>query len=211
MPPAEIPDSPEVAPKDPDSREVQTFDMPKPPAPPPPEREDKSGPKTSSSQWVVLVTLMALVGLIGFYKFWWSPRIEAEQAAAAAAAAFVRPWPERATEALNLTFESASGSELAAAILATFCEDCKQPRLDDLDITPTGSNLLAEVSISWLSADDQPGSLAVLWKSAERKHISTQVILPQGAEPLPPEAGAGIDGIFKDQVLQVLRRNTAEK
>ncbi len=201
------------------SPQVQTFGMPKPPPPPPEEPEDKKPAKASASHWVILIFLFALGGLVGFYYLIWSPKVESEKAEAAAAAAYVRPWVERAEESLRTTFEGQAGDDFAASVQLVLDPEGTGAKLQGLDVTPTQENMIAIFRISWNQAapegqDDGQLTLStasIKWTSADKKNLGAELMVPEGGEPPAEEQSKAIEKIFSTQVHPLVRRNTAEK
>jgi hypothetical protein len=201
------------------SPEVQTFGMPKPPPPPPEDPKDKEPPKASASHWVILIFLAILGSLLGFYYLYWNPRMEAEKAAAAAAAAYVRPWSERAEEAIHKTFEGQAGTDFAASIQAVLDPEGTDAKLQGMDLTPSEQNMVTIFRVSWSQAapEDQDAAQLTLstasikWTSADKKNLGAEYMLPEGGTPLTEDQKKGLDKIFSTQVHPLVRRNTADR
>ncbi len=205
------------------SPKVQTFEMPKPPPPPPPEEVKPA--KASASHWVVLFFLAVTCGLLAFYWLHWAPKMEAEQARILAEEAFIRPWPERAEEAVRTTFEGESGHALAASLQAVISPDATDAKLLGIDITQTEKNLVTVFSVGWAepvpegepaAEGDEPAQPTITtakfqWKSANKKHISAEYVVPEGGTALPEDQNKGIQKVFTTSVHPVVRRNIAEK
>jgi hypothetical protein len=201
------------------SPEVQTFGMPKPPPPPPEEPAGKKKEKASASHWVIMIFLFALGGLVGFYMLYWGPKVEADKAAAEAAANYVRPWTERAEEALHSTFEGAGGDQLAASIMEVLDPEGSDAKLQKIDLAPAEGNMVATFRISWNQAapeGDGDGQLtlstaSVTWTYSEKKHISAELLVPEGGASPAEEQNADIGKLFSSQVRPLVKRNTAER
>ena len=201
------------------SPEVRTFGMPKPPPPPPEEPKDKAAPKTSASHWVILVFLAVLGSLLAFNYLYWNPKVQSEKAETAAAAAFVRPWPERAEEAIRTTFEGQAGDEFAASVQIIIDPEGSAAKLQNIDLLPTEQNMVATFRISWSQAapeGEEDGQLtlstaSVKWTSADKKHIAVEYIVPEGGTALNEEQDKGLKKVFTTQVHPLVRRNTADK
>lgn len=201
------------------SPEVRTFGMPKPPPPPPEDPKDKAPPKASASHWVILIFLAVLGSLLAFFYLYWSPKVEAEKAANAAAAAYVRPWAERAEEAIRTTFEDQAGTDFAASVQEVLDPEGTDPKLQSIDITPTEENMQVVFRVSWSQAVPEGeadaqltlSTAAVKWTCADKKHIGVEYVVPEGGAALDEEAEKGIKKIFSTVVHPLVRRNTAEK
>lgn len=196
--------------------EVQTFEMPKPPPPPPEEPEDKTPKKASASQWIILIFLVTLGGLIGFYTLYYAPKIAEERAAAEAAANYVRPWPERVEEAIRTTFEGQAGDDLVGSVQTVLAPEATSPKLQGLDLTPTEQNMVVVFRMSWQQAAEgapEPSLVTaqVKWTTSEKKHLSAELIMGEGAPEASEEQDQEVKKLFANQVHPIVRRNTAEK
>jgi hypothetical protein len=199
------------------SPEVQTFEMPKPPPPLPEDPEDRKPAKASASHWVILFFLSLIAALALFYTFYYGPKLEAERAAAEAAANYVRPWPERAEEAILTTFEGEGGHELAASIQLILEPEGSGAKLQGIDFTPTQENLVSLFRISWNKAavDEQAApTLAVAeikWTSADRRNIGVELVPAEGAPATDEAQAKELQKLFSTEIHPLVRRNTADK
>jgi hypothetical protein len=193
--------------------------MPKPPPPPPEDPKDKAPPKASASHWVILIFLAVTGGLLAFFYLYWSPKVEAEKAATAAAAAYVRPWPERAEEAIRTTFEGQAGADFAGSVQVVLDPEGTDAKLQGIDLTPTEQNMVTVFRVSWSQAAPEGeadaqltlSTASVKWTSADKKNIGVEYLVPEGGTALTEEQDKGLEKIFSTQVHPLVRRNTAEK
>jgi len=201
------------------SPEVQTFGLPKPPPPPPEDPKDKTPPKATANHWVILIFLGILGGLLGFYYLIWHPKVQRENAEATAAAAYVRPWAERAEESVRTTLEGQAGVDFAASIQLLLDPEGSNAKLQSIDTSAVQETLVTVFRISWNQAapegQDDPqltlSTASLEWTSADKKHLGVELLVPEGTTPPTEEQDAGIKKIFSTQVHPLVRRNTAEK
>jgi hypothetical protein len=194
-----------------DPREVQTFSMPERPPPPPEEPTGRPPRMASANAWVIAVFLVALSGIVGFWKLYLGPKTQAENAAAAAAAAYVRPWSERAEEAVHITFEGAAGTALAASIVEALAPGAARANLDGMALTRAEPNLECLLTISWKDDKGQPTGAQVRWVISEREPIEASLVVPEGGKPLPEEQDMKLINVLNSQAFPVVLRNIAEK
>jgi len=194
-----------------DPREVQTFTMPEPPAPLPEEPGSKRTSTSSANAWVIVIFLVALAGVFGFWKLYLVPKTEAERVAAEAAVAHVRPWPERAEEAIRLTFEGAAGTALAASLVEVIAPGAAGANLDGMAITPVAPNIECLFTVSWKDPKGQPTGAQVRWVIGDELPVAATLVVPPGGPAATEEQTRGLAKILNSQAYQVVLRNTAEK
>ncbi|MFH1463763.1 MAG: hypothetical protein ABIO70_05180 [Pseudomonadota bacterium] len=194
-----------------DPREVQTFSMPERPAPPPEEPSEHRKRKSSANAWVILFFLLALGGVVGFWQLYWGPKTEADNAAAAAAAAYVRPWSERAEESIHLTFEGAAGTNLATTIVEALAPGAQGANLDGMALTRAEPNLECLFTVSWKDEKGQPTGAQVRWVISDRKPLEASLVVPEGGAPVTEDQRKALINVLNSQAFPVVRRNIAEK
>lgn len=201
------------------SPEVQTFSMPKPPPPPPEDPKDKTPPKATANHWIILIFLAILGSLLAFFYLYWSPKVESEKAEAAAAAAYVRPWAERAEESIRTTFEGQAGTDFAASIQLILDPEGNDAKLQSIDLSPSEDAMVTIFRISWSQAPPEgqdAGQLtlstaSLQWTSAPKKHVAVELMVPEGGTAPTEEQAKALKKVFTTQVHPLVRRNTAAR